>query len=88
MLNFLSNHVFKMQLYIFIIFLDKKKNNFEWTIEHQKRFAEMKILLAEQISNTIPYANQPFSAMYDASNFGISAAFLQSLEGTNKMNVY
>ena len=47
----------------------------------------MKTLLTEQLSNTIPDPDQPFYAMCDASNFGIGAAFLQSHNGTNKMNL-
>ena len=74
MLNFLSKYVYKMQ------------NNFEWNTEHQARFEEIKKLLTEQISNTIPDPNQPFYAMCDAPNFGIGAALLQSHNSTNKMN--
>ena len=48
-----------------------------------KRFEEIKTLLIEQISNTIPDPNQPFYTMCDASNFGIGAAFLQTHNGTN-----
>ena len=47
-----------------ITYLDKQ-NNFEWNIEHQARFEEIKKLLTEQISNTIPDSNQPFYAMCD-----------------------
>ena len=65
----------------------RQQNNFEWTTEHQTRFVEMKKLLTEQISNTIPDPNQPFFAMCDASNFGIGAALLQSHKGTNKINL-
>ena len=72
MLNFLSKYVYKML-----------QNNFEWNTEHQTRFEEIKKLLTEQISNTIPDPNQPFYAMCDASNFGIGAALLQSHNGTN-----
>ena len=64
----------------------RQQNNFEWTTEHQTRFEEIKKLLSEQISNTIPDPNQPFHAMCDASNFGIGAALLQSHKGTNKKN--
>ena len=39
-----------------------QQNNFEWTTEHQTRFDETKMLLTEQISNTIPDPNQPFYA--------------------------
>ena len=88
MLNFLSKYVYKMQLYLrpFDNIL-RQQNNFEWNTEHQARFEEIKKLLTEQISNTIPDPNQPFYAMCDASNFGIGAALLQSHNGTNKMNL-
>ena len=46
----------------------RQQNNFEWTIEHQKLFEEIKTLLTKQISNTIPDADQLFFAMSDASN--------------------
>ena len=52
-----------------------------------KRFEEIKTLLTEQLSNTIPKPDQPFYAMCDASNFGVGAALLQSHNGTNKMNL-
>ena len=51
------------------------------------RFQEIKKLLTEQISNTIPDPNQPFYAMCDASNSGIGAALLQSHSGTKKPNL-
>ena len=44
-----------MQLYIrpfYNILIQQKK--FEWTTKHQKRFEEIKTLLTEQLSNTIP----------------------------------
>ena len=63
------------------------KTNFEWTTEHQTRFEEIKKLLTEQISKTIPDPNQPLYAMCDASNFGIGAALFKSHSGTNKMNL-
>ena len=71
-----------MQLYLrpFYIIL-RQQNNFKWTTEHQTRFEEIKKLLTEQISNTIPDPNQPFYAMCDASNFGIGAALLQPHSG-------
>ena len=47
----------------------------------------MKKLLTEQISYTLPDPDQPFYARCDASNFGISAALLQSQNGTNKLNL-
>ena len=89
MLNFLSNYVYKMQLYLrpFYNILRQKKNNFEWTTEHRTRFEEIKKLLTEQTSNTIPDPNQPFYARCDASNFSFGAALLQSHSGTNKMNL-
>ena len=88
MLNFLSKYVYKMQLILRRFYnILRQQNNFEWTTEHQTRFKEIKKLLTEQISNTIPDPNQPFYAMCDASNFGIGAALLQSHSGTNKMNL-
>ena len=75
MLNFLSKYVYKMQLYLRPIYnIPRHQNNFEWTTEHQKQFEEIKTLLTEQLSNTIPDSNQPFYAMCGASNFGIGAA--------------
>ena len=88
MLNFLSKYVYKMQLYLRPFYnILSQQNNFEWNTEHQTRFEEIKKLLTEQISNTIPDPNQPFYAMCDASNFGIGTALLQSHNGTNKMNL-
>ena len=88
MLNFLSKYVYKMQLYLRPFYnILRQQNNFEWNTEHQARFEEIKKLLTEQISNTIPDPDQPFYAMCDASNFGIGAALLQSHNGTNKMNL-
>ena len=74
-----------MQLYLrpFCNILTQQ-NFFEWTSEHQTRFEEIKKLLKEQNSNTIPDPNQPFYAMWDASNWGIGAALLQSHNGTKK----
>ena len=45
MLCFLSKHVYKMQLYLrpFYSILRRQKNIFEWTLEHQKCFDEIKI---------------------------------------------
>ena len=44
-----------MQLYLRPFYnILKQQNNFECTLEHQKRFEEIKILLTEQLSNTIP----------------------------------
>ena len=62
----------------------RQQSNFERTIEHQKRFEEIKTLLTDQKSNTLPDPDQPFYAMCDASNFGIGAALLQSHSGTKK----
>ena len=77
-----------MQLYLGPFYnILRQQNNFEWTTEHQTRFKEIKKLLTEQISNTIPDPNQRFYAMCDALNFGIGAALLQSHSGTNKMNL-
>ena len=77
-----------MQLYLRPFYnILRQQNNFEWTTERQTRIEEIKKLLTEQISNTIPDPNQPFYAMPDASNFGIGAALLQSHSGTNKMNL-
>ena len=88
MLNFLSKYVYKKQLYLRPFYnIFRQQNNFEWTTEHQTRFEEIKILLTEQVSNTIQDPYQPFYAMCDASNFGIGAALLQSHNGTNKMNL-
>ena len=52
-----------------------------------KTFDEIKTLLTEQLSNTIPDPDQPFYAMCDSLNFGIGAALLQSHNGPNKMNL-
>ena len=77
-----------MQLYLRPFYnILRQQNNFEWTTEHQTRFEEIKKLLTEQISSTIPDPNQPFYARCDASNFGIGAALLQLHNGTNKMNL-
>ena len=88
MLNFLNKYVYKMQLYLRPFYnILRRQNNFEWTTEHQRCFEEIKKLLTEQISNTIPFPNRPFYAMCDASNFGIGTALIQSLSGTNKKNL-
>ena len=77
-----------MQLYLRPFYnILRQQNNFEWTTEHQTRFEEIKKLLIEQLSNTIPDPNQPFYAMCDAANFCIGAALLQSHSGTNKINL-
>ena len=64
-----------------------QQNNFELTTEHQTQFEEIKTLLTESVSNTIPDPDQPIYAKCDASNFGIGAALLQSHNGTNKVNL-
>ena len=88
MFNFLSKYLYKLQLYLRSIYnILRQQNNFEWTTEHQKRFEEIKTLLTEQLSNTIPDPDQPFYAICDASNFGIGAALLQTHIGTTKMNL-
>ena len=77
--TFLSNNVYKIQLYLRPFYnILRQQKSFEWTTEHQTRFDETKKLLTEKISNTIPDPNQPFYAMYDASKFDIGAALLQS----------
>ena len=76
-----------MQLYLKPFYnILRQQNNFEWSTEHQTRLEEIKKLLTEQISNTIPDPNQSFYAMCDASSFGIGVALLQSHSGTKKMN--
>ena len=83
-----SKNVYKMQLYLRPFYnIVRQLNNFEWTTEHQKLFEDIKTLLTELLSNTIPESVQPFYAMCDASNFGIGAALLQTHNGTNKMNL-
>ena len=68
MLNFLCKYVYEMQLYLRPSYnILRQQNNFKWTTEHHTRFDEIKKLLTEQISNTIPDPNQPFYAMCDAS---------------------
>ena len=73
-----------LQLFYYII---RRRNIFEWTLDHQKSFDEKKVILTEQISNTIPDPDQLFFAICDALNFGIGAALLQSYKSTNKMNL-
>ena len=88
MLNFLSKYVYKKHLYLRPFYnILRQQNIFEWITKHQTRFEEVKKLLTEQISNTIPNPNPPFYAMCDASNFGIGSALLQSHSGTNKTNL-
>ena len=61
MFNFLSKYVYKMHLYLEPFYnVPRQQNTFEWITEHQKRFEEIKTLLTEQLSNTIPDPNQPF----------------------------
>ena len=63
MLNLLSKYIYKMQLYLrsfFIILRNQKKNNFEWTLGHQKRFDEIKTLLTEQISTQLQIQTNHF----------------------------
>ena len=48
-----------------------QQNNFEWTLEYQKGFDELKTLLIVQISNPISGLNQHIYAICDAPNFGI-----------------
>ena len=77
-----------MQLYLRPFYnILRQQNKRKCTTEHQKRFEEIKTLLTEQLSNTIPDPDQPLIAMCDASNFGIGAAFLQSHNGKNKLNL-
>ena len=77
-----------MQLYLRPFYnILRQQTNFEWTTERQTRFEEIKKLLTEQTSNTIPDPNQPYYAMCAASNFSITAALLQLRSGTNKMNL-
>ena len=84
--NFFIKYVYKIQLYLRPFYnILRQQNNFEWTTEHQTRFEEIKTLLTEQISNTIPDPDQPIYAIRNASNFGIGAAFLQSHNRTKKM---
>ena len=67
-----------MQLYLRPFYnILRQEKNFEWTIEHQKRFEGIKTNLTEQISNTIPDPDHPIYSMCDASNFGIGAALSQ-----------
>ena len=55
MLNFVSKYVYKTQLCLRPFYnILRLLNNFEWTLEHQKRSDETKTLLTEQISDTIP----------------------------------
>ena len=55
-------------------------------ITTSKTLRRKKLLLTEQFANTFPDPDQPFYAMCDASNFGIGAALLQSLQGTVETN--
>ena len=52
---FLGKNVYLMQVYLRKFYkLLRQQNNFEWTLEHQKRIDETKTLLTDQNSNTIP----------------------------------
>ena len=54
MQNFVSKYVYKTQLNLRPFYnILRLLNNFEWTLEHQKRSDETKTLLTEQISDTI-----------------------------------
>ena len=88
MLIFLSNYFYKMQLYLRAFYnILRQQNNFELTVEHQNCFDEIKTLLTEQISITVPDPDKPFYAMCDASKVGIGAALLQSNKIRNKLNL-
>ena len=79
-----------MQLYLrpFYNFL-RQPNRFEWTLEHQKRFDEIKTFLTEKISNTIPNPDQAFYTKCDASNFAIGAArFFNQIKVQMKRTLY
>ena len=57
-----------MQLYLRAFYnILRQQNNFELTVEHQNCFDEIKTLLTEQISITVPDPDKPFYAMCDAS---------------------
>ena len=60
---------------------------FDGGLNTKKDLEELKTLLTEQRSNTVPVPDQPFYAVCDASNFGIGTALLQYHNGTNKMNL-
>ena len=50
-----------MQLYLRPFYnILRKQNNFEWTTAHQTRFEDIKTILTEQLSNTIPDPDQHF----------------------------
>ena len=50
-----------MQIYLRPFYnILRQQNNFEWTTEHQIPFEEIKKLLTEKNSNTIPDPNQTF----------------------------
>ena len=68
MLNFLRKYTYKIQLYLRPSYnILRQQNDFEWTAEHQTRFEEIKTLLTEQTSHTIPDQYQPVYAMCGAS---------------------
>ena len=77
-----------MQLYLrlFHNILPQQKK-IKWKLEHQQLFQEMKFLLTDQNSITIPDSYQTIYAMCDASKLGIGAALLQSNKGTNEMKL-
>ena len=60
---------------------------FDGGLNTKKDLEELKTLLTEQISNTVPVPDQPIYAMCDTSNFGIGTALLQYHNETNKMNL-
>ena len=85
MIKCLTKHLHGMHLYLKPVHnILRQQNIFEWMLEHQKKIVEIKILLTEQISNTIPDPNQQFYAICDSSNFYNS---LQSHKGRNIMNI-
>ena len=73
MLNFLSVYVYTVQINLKSFYNNlRQKNNFEQTLEDQKKMMKRTILL-EQISNRISDPDQPFfAAMCHVSNFGIT----------------
>ena len=65
----------------------RQQNNFEWTHWNAKNVYELNVFLTEPTSNTIPYPDQPFYSICDASKFGMGAALLQSQKNLSKMNL-
>ena len=85
MLNFFSKNPHEIRLYLWPNYnILRQQKNFEWTLEHYKRFDEIEKLLTEQISNTIPFSNY---AMCDASIFGNGATLLQSHQSSKKTHL-